>query len=60
MDLLKRHLAPIIPAAWDAIDQEAKRVLTLHLSGRKLVDFDGTQFVYDERQARKRPDWTYG
>ena len=25
----------------------------------KLVDFDGTQFVYDERQARKRPDWTY-
>jgi len=25
----------------------------------KLVDFDGTRFVYDERQARKRPDWTY-
>jgi NADH-quinone oxidoreductase subunit F len=25
----------------------------------KLVDFDGTRFVYDERQAHKRPDWTY-
>ena len=25
----------------------------------KFVDFDGTRFRYDERQARKRPDWTY-
>jgi NADH-quinone oxidoreductase subunit F len=25
----------------------------------KLVDLDGGVAVYDERQARKRPDWTY-
>jgi NADH:ubiquinone oxidoreductase subunit F (NADH-binding) len=24
-----------------------------------LVDFDGNAFVYDAKQARKRPDWTY-
>jgi uncharacterized linocin/CFP29 family protein len=41
MDLLKRKLAPILPEAWDLIDQEAKRVLELRLAGRKVVDFDG-------------------
>lgn len=41
MDLLKRNLAPLLPEAWNAIDEEAKRVLTLHLAGRKLVDFQG-------------------
>jgi len=41
MDLLKRDLAPILPAAWDIIDREAARVLRLHLAGRKLVDFSG-------------------
>lgn len=41
MDLLKRGCAPILPEAWEAIDQEARRVLTLNLAGRKLVDFDG-------------------
>lgn len=41
MDLLKRHLAPILPEAWAQIDEEAKRVLALNLAGRKLVDFDG-------------------
>lgn len=41
MDLLKRQLAPILPDAWKAIDEEAKRVLTLNLAGRKLVDFRG-------------------
>jgi NADH:ubiquinone oxidoreductase subunit F (NADH-binding) len=25
----------------------------------KLVDLDGERFVLDERQRRKRPDWTY-
>jgi hypothetical protein len=25
----------------------------------KLVDLDGERFVLDERQLRKRPDWTY-
>lgn len=41
MDLLKRNHAPILPEAWKAIDEEATRVLTLNLAGRKLVDFQG-------------------
>jgi uncharacterized linocin/CFP29 family protein len=41
MDLLKRQLAPILPEAWDLIDEEAARVLRLNLAGRKLVDFKG-------------------
>lgn len=41
MDLLKRELAPILPEAWKAIDDEARRVLKLNLAGRKLVDFEG-------------------
>jgi len=41
VDLLKRRLAPILPEAWELIDEEAKRVLELHLAGRKLVDFNG-------------------
>jgi uncharacterized linocin/CFP29 family protein len=41
MDLLKRELAPITSEAWEQIDDEARRVLALHLAGRKLVDFSG-------------------
>ncbi|HEY3593204.1 MAG TPA: family 1 encapsulin nanocompartment shell protein [Polyangiaceae bacterium] len=41
MDLLKRQLAPIMPEAWKAIDDEAKRVLKLNLAARKVVDFVG-------------------
>ncbi len=41
MDLLKRELAPITSEAWEQIDAEARRVLELHLAGRKLVDFSG-------------------
>jgi uncharacterized linocin/CFP29 family protein len=41
MDLLKRELAPITSEAWRLIDEEARRVLRLHLAGRKLVDFSG-------------------
>ncbi len=41
MDLLKRDLAPITTEAWEQIDEEATRVLKLHLAGRKLVDFAG-------------------
>jgi uncharacterized linocin/CFP29 family protein len=41
MDLLKRELAPVLPEAWKQIDVEARRVLELHLAGRKLVDFSG-------------------
>jgi len=41
MDLLKRELAPITSEAWEQIDDEARRVLKLHLAGRRLVDFSG-------------------
>jgi uncharacterized linocin/CFP29 family protein len=41
MSLLKRNHAPILSEAWDAIDEEAMRVLKLNLAGRKLVDFKG-------------------
>ena len=41
MDLLKRQLAPVTPEAWEQMDDEARRVLTLHLGARKLVDFSG-------------------
>ena len=41
MDLLKRGLAPITSEAWKQIDDEARRVLKLHLAGRQLVDFKG-------------------
>jgi uncharacterized linocin/CFP29 family protein len=41
MDLLKRYLAPILPEAWEQLDNEARRVLKLHLAARKLVDFNG-------------------
>lgn len=40
-DLLKREHAPITPEAWEQVDEEARRVLKLHLAGRKLVDFSG-------------------
>ncbi|HEX3775980.1 MAG TPA: family 1 encapsulin nanocompartment shell protein [Polyangiaceae bacterium] len=41
MDLLKRQKAPIVDEAWQQIDEEARRVLKLHLAARKLVDFSG-------------------
>lgn len=41
MDLLKRDLAPITSEAWEQVDDEARRVLKLHLAGRRLVDFSG-------------------
>lgn len=41
MDLLKRELAPLTAEAWAQVDDEARRVLRLHLAGRKLVDFSG-------------------
>lgn len=41
MDLLKRELSPITAEAWQQIDEEARRVLKLHLAGRKVVDFSG-------------------
>jgi len=41
MDILKRKLAPISAAAWEEIDDAARDVLRVNLSGRKIVDFDG-------------------
>lgn len=38
---LRRHLAPISEAAWEAIDDEATRTLKHFLAGRKVVDFSG-------------------
>ncbi len=41
MDLLKRKKAPLTDEAWQQVDDEARRVLKLHLAGRKVVDFAG-------------------
>jgi len=41
MDDLLRKLAPISKDAWTAIDDEAKKHLTVSLGGRRIVDFDG-------------------
>jgi uncharacterized linocin/CFP29 family protein len=41
MNLTKRELAPITSEAWAQLDAEARRVLVLHLSARKFVDFRG-------------------
>lgn len=37
-DILRRHLAPITPEAWEEIDSTASRRLTTFLSGRAVVD----------------------
>jgi uncharacterized linocin/CFP29 family protein len=41
MSHLHRHLAPISEAAWDEIEEEAKRTLKATLAARKLIDFSG-------------------
>lgn len=41
MNLLKREAAPITPEAWSEIDEEARRVLSVKLAGRRLVDVEG-------------------
>jgi len=41
MNDLLRELAPISGAAWEEIEEEAKRTLKLTLAARKLVDFRG-------------------
>ncbi|HWO12304.1 MAG TPA: family 1 encapsulin nanocompartment shell protein, partial [Polyangiaceae bacterium] len=41
MDDLLRELAPISKEAWAAIDDEAKKHLTVSLGGRRIVDFKG-------------------
>ncbi len=58
MDLLKRNLAPILPEAWKLIDEEATRVLKLHLAGRKIVDFDGPKGWKEAAVSTGRLDLT--
>src|SRR5262245_1329242 len=41
MDDLRRELAPISTAAWQAIDTEARQALEVVLAGRRIVDFTG-------------------
>jgi len=41
MKLLKRHLAPILPEAWEAIDAEACDALHVALAARRVVDVSG-------------------
>lgn len=41
MSVLHRSLAPISDRAWQTLDDEARKVLKLHLAARKLVDFVG-------------------
>jgi uncharacterized linocin/CFP29 family protein len=41
MDLLKRSLAPLSDAAWNAIDEDAKVILRSQLTARRFVDVDG-------------------
>jgi uncharacterized linocin/CFP29 family protein len=40
-DHLLQHLAPITAAAWEAIQEDVKPRLEVHLAARKLVDFEG-------------------
>lgn len=41
MDVLKQQLAPISDAAWEEIEEEAKRTFALNLSARRIVDVCG-------------------
>lgn len=41
MNYLKRELAPILPEAWEAIEEEARLNLRQELVGRRVVDFVG-------------------
>jgi uncharacterized linocin/CFP29 family protein len=41
MNNLHRDLAPISDAAWEEIEDEARRTFTLHLGGRRVVDLTG-------------------
>ena len=38
---LRRHLSPLSDAAWQQVDDEARRCLNLYLAGRRVVDVHG-------------------
>lgn len=39
--MLRRHLAPVSDAAWEAIDEQVRRSLRSTLAGRHVVDVEG-------------------
>jgi uncharacterized linocin/CFP29 family protein len=41
MNNLHRELAPVADAAWESIEEEAKRTFTAHVAGRRVVDVTG-------------------
>ncbi|HVU93589.1 MAG TPA: family 1 encapsulin nanocompartment shell protein [Puia sp.] len=41
MNNLYRELAPVSAAAWEAIEEEARRTLKRHLAARRVVDVEG-------------------
>lgn len=41
MNNLHRELAPVTEAAWDQIEEEARRTFSRHLAGRRVVDVTG-------------------
>lgn len=43
MNELMRELAPITPAGWSQVEEEAKRTLKVTLAARKIVDFSGPE-----------------
>ena len=51
----QRLVASLVPDIRDPMIRAGRRGLLV----TKLVDLVDGRFVLDERQARKRPDWTY-
>ncbi|WP_018249030.1 family 1 encapsulin nanocompartment shell protein [Orenia marismortui] len=45
MSNLRRSLAPITPEAWEFIEEEARDVLNIKLTGRRAVDFIGPKGI---------------
>jgi uncharacterized linocin/CFP29 family protein len=41
MNHLRRGLSPVVPAAYDYVEAEARDALKIYFAARKLVDFDG-------------------
>jgi len=41
MNNLHRELAPVSAAAWDSLEEEAKRTFARHIAGRRVVDVTG-------------------
>lgn len=38
---MKRQIAPVIPQAWEQIENESKSVFEVYLAGRRVIDLDG-------------------